>query len=160
MVIRLPYVITGLYTLRRPKVSALTMSSTTEDAEKVRDELQLAIEGQTPEIISTTPGDNSTLKRFVLMSKTYEPIASGSYKCPFAAAERLCRHTKDSVFLVTYLDEHHTDKYGATYVVVKEYRQFRVPVDIVSNTNGRMFRRKTMKKVQLLNGFKCSISFL
>ena len=156
----LPFVITGLYRLVKPKVPLITVSKSPDEAEKARQRLELSIDGQPTQTTSLTAGDKSTLRRYALLKRDYTPVESGPFLAPNVAALSLSKHTDDTVFLIVCLDEHYTDKYGVDFIVVREYHQFRVPTDIVSDINGVQFQRKSLKKVKLLNRFKCSISKL
>lgn len=156
----LPFVINGLYKLTRPKVPLITVSKSPGEAEKARQRLELSLDGQPTQIVSLTPGDKSTLRRYALLKRDYTPVASGPFLAPNVAALSLSKHTDDTVFLIVCLDEHYTDKYGVAFIIVREYNRFRVPTDIVSSINGRQIQRKSLKKVKLLSRFKCSISKL
>ncbi len=157
---QLPFSITGLYRLVKPKVPLITVSKSPDEAEKVRQRLELSIDGQPTKTVTLTHGDKTVLRRYALLKRDYTPVESGPFKSSATAALSLSKHTDDTVFLIVCMDEHRVDKYGKEFTIIYEYHRFRVPTNIISNINGRQVQRSSLKKVKLLNQYKCSISML
>jgi len=155
----LPYTITGLYYLRRPKVPPITISTNKEDAEKVREAISLAINGFVPITYSKTNVSGEKTKKkhmFALLDNKYSPLGFCITGAPNMAARTLSKQSPDAVFYIVYADteEIRRDKYGNDYVVVSQYLQTKTPVEKSFTVSGKERVSKFEKKIKRLNTFK------
>lgn len=157
----LPYTITGLYYLRRPKVPPITISTNKEDAEKVREAMLLAIDGVKPNSPSSTTasGEKDKYKhRFALLDNNYSPLGFCIARGPNVAAVSLSKHSPSGVFYIVYANtnEIRRDKYGNHFITVYEYTQTKLPVEkhFTIKSSGKTGISRTEKKITRINTFK------
>lgn len=154
---QLPYTILGLYTKRRPKVPLMTVSKSPDEAERNREQMELAINGCPVVYRSPNGSQVEKYRRLAILDNNYKPIASGSYASPSNAALTLSKHSKDPTFLIVYNDvgEIKKDKWGNLYIFVYQFRKSNGP-DKTKTIGDRTFTTAT-KRVIRINRWKVNV---
>jgi hypothetical protein len=154
---QLPYKITGMYTLHKPRVPFIATASTPEEAERNREQMELALRG-CPAVYRSPNGSKAEkLRHLAILDNHYNLLASGAYSGPSNAAVKLSRHSKDPTFLIVYADvrEIKRDRYSTPYVCVYQFRTTIGPNKTLT-VNGKTFT-KPSKTVRRINSWKCSV---